>query len=373
MFTNGGIDGGTASITATASSLIGTNLQIIIRISSSGQGKLMRFDNVTVSGTVSDPSNLLTTPDANGTVIDLSWTQNAGSEDVMVAYSLDGIFGNPVDETAYVATNTIPSGGTVIYNGANTTYSHTGLLKNTTYYYKAWSVNTSDQYSAGILTNDTSLPVELGVWKASAEKGVVKLTWITESEFENQGFIIKRTSTSLRSPSYAGQAGSATGWEEIASFITHLELMGQGSTTRQTVYEFIDADVSVGETYDYQLSDVDYINTLTAHDIISVTVRADDETQIPGGITLLGAYPNPFNPSITLEFEIMQDSFISVLIYDLRGKEIVSLVQDQRSSGWHRVVWNALDAEGRIVPSGVYMARIQAGSFSQTVKMMYME
>ncbi|HNY01647.1 MAG TPA: T9SS type A sorting domain-containing protein, partial [Bacteroidales bacterium] len=87
---------------------------------------------------------------ANSAQINLGWTKNAANDNVLIAVSSTGTFGQPEDGTAYSAGNALPAGGTVLYNGSASGYNHTGLSVNTKYYYKAWSVNGSAQYSAGL-------------------------------------------------------------------------------------------------------------------------------------------------------------------------------------------------------------------------------
>jgi len=98
-------------------------------------------------------------------------------------------------------------------------------------------------------TGDLSLPVELTSFTARQEKGQVILAWITESETENLGFILERRNWKL-------EIGNSD-WEEIASYIIHLELRGQGSVTSRTEYQFTDPAVQPGWTYEYRLTDVD--------------------------------------------------------------------------------------------------------------------
>ena len=86
----------------------------------------------------------------NTTQINQTWTKNASSDPVMLVYNTTNTFGTPVTGTTYAAGNAVTGGGTVLYNGANTTYSHTGLNANATYYYKAWSVGTGSNYSSGL-------------------------------------------------------------------------------------------------------------------------------------------------------------------------------------------------------------------------------
>jgi hypothetical protein len=91
--------------------------------------------------------------------IDLSWMQNIYGDDVMIAFNTSNTFGAPEDGTAYIAGNPITGGGTVIYNGSATTFNHTGLTSATHYYYMAWSVDGSVDYSMGVTADATTYPL----------------------------------------------------------------------------------------------------------------------------------------------------------------------------------------------------------------------
>ena len=230
------------------------------------------------------------------------------------------------------------------------------------------SINTTGTEAGGSFphaTVDQSLPVELSSWTASSSTGTVELVWITESEIENQGFLIERASTSLRSESSAGQAGSATDWEEIASFITHPELLGQGSTTDQTIYTFTDSDVAVGEIYTYRLADVDYVSTITYHAAVSVTVKYADELQYPENMQLKAAYPNPFNPLVNLGFELETGSDLELSIYDVQGRLVQTIARGHYSAGSYSFQWDGTDFSGTPQSSGVYLVRLTSANESR--------
>jgi len=76
-------------------------------------------------------------------------------------------------------------------------------------------------------------------------------------------------------------------------------------------------------------------------------------------------YPNPFNPSTTVPFYLPSRSFVSLKIFDLLGKEISTLVSEELSAGNYSRQWNA-----ESFPSGVYFYRLQAGSFTETKKLL---
>ena len=107
--------------------------------------------------TIDDPTAFTATA-VSTTQIDLSWTKNAANDNVLLAWSATGTFGTPTAGTSYSAGNSIPGGGTVLYNGALTSYSHTGRSPYTTYYYKAWSVGDAKAvaYSPGVTAQATT-------------------------------------------------------------------------------------------------------------------------------------------------------------------------------------------------------------------------
>lgn len=85
---------------------------------------------------------------------------------------------------------------------------------------------------------------------------------------------------------------------------------------------------------------------------------------LPKEFTLKQNYPNPFNPSTTIEYHLPGSAFVSLKVYNVLGKEIATLVNEQKSAGIHFARWSA-----ESVPSGVYFVRMQAGSFTQTRRM----
>jgi hypothetical protein len=75
-------------------------------------------------------------------------------------------------------------------------------------------------------------------------------------------------------------------------------------------------------------------------------------------------YPNPFNPSTTIRYQLPVASEVKLEVYDVLGKKIATLVSERQSAGSYQVVWNASG-----LSSGTYFYRLQAGTFTQTKKM----
>jgi hypothetical protein len=76
-------------------------------------------------------------------------------------------------------------------------------------------------------------------------------------------------------------------------------------------------------------------------------------------------YPNPFNPSTKISFSIPQSGFVSLKIYDLTGREVANLVNNRMEAGTYEY-----DFDGTKLTSGIYFYRINAGAYSETLKMM---
>jgi hypothetical protein len=87
-------------------------------------------------------------------------------------------------------------------------------------------------------------------------------------------------------------------------------------------------------------------------------VSVEHKSEIPFNPVLHQNYPNPFNPSTTIRFSILERQHVRLTVYDLLGREVTKLVDDEREAGWYSVIF---DASG--LASGVYLFRIQTGSF----------
>lgn len=83
---------------------------------------------------------------------------------------------------------------------------------------------------------------------------------------------------------------------------------------------------------------------------------------------LLNNYPNPFNPSTVISYQLPVAGFVSLKVFDILGNEMATLVNEQKPAGYYEIEFNASD-----LPSGVYMYRIQAGDFVETKKMLLLK
>ncbi|HPU99360.1 MAG TPA: C25 family cysteine peptidase [Candidatus Cloacimonas acidaminovorans] len=85
--------------------------------------------------------------------------------------------------------------------------------------------------------------------------------------------------------------------------------------------------------------------------------------------SLKGCYPNPFNPTTTISFSIKEKAPVELVIYNILGQKVRTLVNQPLEPGEHSIVWNGTDNKGRSVASGIYFYRMKAGNYSETKKM----
>ena len=85
------------------------------------------------------------------------------------------------------------------------------------------------------------------------------------------------------------------------------------------------------------------------------------------------AYPNPFNPTTNIRYELAKETFVDITVYDLLGNVINNLVNTNQSSGFKSVKWNATNNQGHSVSAGVYLYSIEVGDFRQTKKMILLK
>jgi len=108
-----------------------------------------------------------------------------------------------------------------------------------------------------------------------------------------------------------------------------------------------------------------FTNNMVVGDGFNTFGLSREVTPLPTEFSLDRAYPNPFNPTTTLSFAIPVDSEVSISIYNLQGREVVSLIDANMDAGYHSVVWNANSHS-----SGVYFVKMIAGEYVNTQKLM---
>ena len=192
--------------------------------------------------------------------------------------------------------------------------------------------------------NDAPLPVNLSSFSSSVNNRDVKLTWKTQSEMNNTGFDVERSSSVLNQWVKAGYVA------------------GKGNSNSPVNYSFEDKKLDAGK-YNYRLKQIDNNGNFEFFNLSNVV-----EVGIPTKFDLSQNYPNPFNPTTKIDFSLPLDSKVSIKLYDISGREVKTLVNDSRTAGYYTVQFNASD-----LSSGTYFYRIMtkssASDFIMTKKM----
>jgi xylan 1,4-beta-xylosidase len=95
--------------------------------------------------------------------------------------------------------------------------------------------------------------------------------------------------------------------------------------------------------------------------------------EVPGKFSLEQNFPNPFNPSTTVSYRLSAVSHVTLRIFDMLGREIVTLVNNEQAAGQYTAQWDAKNKNGEDLSSGVYFYQLRAGEFVSTNKMIFMK
>ena len=198
---------------------------------------------------------------------------------------------------------------------------------------------TTTSFSEFILgSDDNQLPVELTSFTGRKTEQGVELAWRTASEQNNSGFEVERKS----------QGGA---WNTLGF------VRGNGTTTEAQSYSFLDNSAS-GKVQ-YRLKQLDFDGQFEYSPVIEV------DAGLPKQFALAPNYPNPFNPTTVINYQLPVAGNVSLKIYDVLGKEVMTLVNGRQEAGTYNFNFNA-----NHLASGIYFYRLQAGSFVETKKMM---
>jgi photosystem II stability/assembly factor-like uncharacterized protein len=176
---------------------------------------------------------------------------------------------------------------------------------------------------------DENVPVELISFEGKNKNNKIILTWVTASELNNQGFEVLKSN-------------DKQSWETIA-FVE-----GNGTTTSIQNYTYTD-EIAKSGVYYYQLKQIDYDGRFNFSQIIEVRITH------PFTFKLYQNYPNPFNPTTTIKYDLPKSGNVELVIYDILGRKVNTLINETKEAGRYEVKWEASS-----VSSGVYIYQLRA-------------
>ena len=181
------------------------------------------------------------------------------------------------------------------------------------------------------------VPVELLNFTSRIVNGKIILEWVTATELNNLGFEIQR--------SYDNNIFATVGFVE-----------GKGNSTENQYYSFKDESIQ-GKLY-YRLKQVDFDGSYNYSNVIEVNGVSVSTLQLEQN------YPNPFNPATTIKYQLGNDGFVTLKVFNSLGEEVAVLVSEFQKGGSHQIIFNASD-----LPSGVYVYQLTSGNYIENKKM----
>jgi hypothetical protein len=106
---------------------------------------------------------------------------------------------------------------------------------------------------------------------------------------------------------------------------------------------------------------------------VEVVSATDPYRLTPNTFVLHQNYPNPFNPGTTLRFDLNRSTDVNLVVYDLMGREVIGLVNRRMKVGNYQLYWNGQYANGNLVPTGIYIARLKTSESTQSIKIVRMK
>jgi len=196
--------------------------------------------------------------------------------------------------------------------------------------------------------NDATLPVELSAFTANINsQGGITLMWVTQSETGLNGFYVNRARVN-----------------DLAIAERISPLIPGSNTSQQQVYVFSDKEVYEPGTYYYWLEVQDIDGVVNYYGSRSVTFGGNGSNGTPDIPLVTGIrsiYPNPFNPSATIMYELEQPANLNIEIYNNRGQLVRSFAMGQKEKGRYKLLWDGTDNSGYSCGTGIYFIKMQVG------------
>ncbi|NUQ80717.1 MAG: T9SS type A sorting domain-containing protein [Bacteroidetes bacterium] len=218
---------------------------------------------------------------------------------------------------------------------------------------------TQDVAVARMMGSSGPLPVELSSFTGYLSGNQVYLSWTTKSESNNYGWEVQRFHPDPEGPEETGS--QETEWKTIG-FVA-----GNGTTNVSKSYSF-QSQIMVPErsrraTHQslFRLKQLDLDGSVSYSQILSVN-------DVPGGFQLLGNYPNPFNPTTVISYQLSENSKVTLQVYDVMGRLVATVVDGNLEAGFHQTVFPATGLSG-----GVYFYTLRAGNQTQTGRMLLLK
>ena len=336
------------------------------------------------------PSGLNAVATSNASIA-LSWQDNSSNETGFEIYH----------------STTSGSGFTLLTTcGANiTTYTHTGLAASSTHYYRVRAINgqgnsafTSD--ASATTPSGSSIVRSDGCGNITARGGnpgsetpamafdnltstkwynfnTTGIIWIQYQFCSGASYAINSYSITsandspLRDPKTVNLYGSNNGvnytlLDSRANIAFTTRFQTQTFTfTNSTSYQYYRLEMSANTGNDgLQVAEIELIET-------GAVLKSTDIT--PSGESLVTVYPNPFRDGLTIDYYLSEDTHVGLAVYDINGRVVRQLVNENQAEGPHRIMWDALNNDASSLHNGIYILKIETAIGIEITRIIYME
>ena len=197
-----------------------------------------------------------------------------------------------------------------------------------------------------------TVPVELSSFTATiSANNFVQLNWVTQTETGVMGYYIYRAME-----------------DNLASAILVSPMIAATNTSHAQSYAFVDSEIYEPGMYYYWLQNSDFDGSSNFHGPISIQFNTGGHDgsapEIPLTTQLMAAFPNPFNPSTRIPYQLAKAGNVDIRIYNNRGQLVRSYPMGMKDAGYHSVTWDGLAEDGSECGTGIYYIRMQTGDKS---------
>ncbi|MBN1465245.1 ExeM/NucH family extracellular endonuclease [candidate division KSB1 bacterium] len=195
--------------------------------------------------------------------------------------------------------------------------------------------------------------IKLSFFQARFEKSHVTIQWRTESEMNVAGYNVLRSEAS----------------DGLFIKINDDLIVSQGDSGRGADYAYFDLAGSLSSFY--RLESVTLDGQVKSYGPVSVTIAEQvGEDSLPNDFALYVTHPNPFNPFTTIQYDVANPGHVEILLYDVRGRLVRTLLNANRNAGSFEIQWDGQDDAGHTAAAGLYFCRMRTGDFVGVQRML---
>jgi hypothetical protein len=219
--------------------------------------------------------------------------------------------------------------------------------------------NPPANFSLSEPSNNTQITID----ESNLNTGYITFSWGASSDANSDSLYYLMLVTSAEIGDH-GMDTNATSFD--LSYMDIIEDMSESNVTvaalEWTVHVTDGIDTVEADNAPFSIT-IDGANALSAY----------LEGLLPDEFALRQNYPNPFNPVTTLRYDLPEQTHVNITVYDMLGRKVRTILNQQQDPGYKSLIWNATNDYGKPVSAGIYLYQIQAGEYMQTKKMVLLK